>query len=83
MMWFPRQVTHIVLGSVTPGKYRSGYLAEALERRGGIESAPVAVPGRRVCQWVYQLVRGFIGAGLTQGQSLRELMAPFLAAVCY
>jgi hypothetical protein len=25
----------------------------------------------------------FIGAGLTQGQSLRELMAPFLAAVCY
>jgi hypothetical protein len=25
----------------------------------------------------------FIGAGLTQGQSLRELMAPLLAAVCY
>jgi len=26
---------------------------------------------------------GFISAGLTQGQSLRELMAPLLAAVCY
>ena len=26
---------------------------------------------------------GFIGAGLTQGQSLPELMAPLLAAVCY
>jgi hypothetical protein len=26
---------------------------------------------------------GFIGAGLTQGQSLRQLMAPLLAAVCY
>jgi hypothetical protein len=25
----------------------------------------------------------FIGAGLTQGRSLRELMAPLLAAVCY
>jgi hypothetical protein len=25
----------------------------------------------------------FIGTGLTQGQSLRELMAPLLAAVCY
>jgi hypothetical protein len=25
----------------------------------------------------------FISAGLTQGQSLRELMAPLLAAVCY
>jgi hypothetical protein len=25
----------------------------------------------------------FIAAGITQGQSLRELMAPFLAAVCY
>jgi len=25
----------------------------------------------------------FIGAGLTQGQSLRQLMAPFLTAVCY
>jgi hypothetical protein len=25
----------------------------------------------------------FIGAGLTQGQSLRQLMAPLLAAVCY
>ena len=25
----------------------------------------------------------FINAGLTQGQSLRELMAPLLAAVCY
>jgi len=33
-------------------------------------------------QSLWALAR-FISAGLTQGQSLRELMAPLLAAVCY